>query len=87
MELGGRGKGKENDRESTIWKHITSVQVEDITTCTESCWKMAGGREEIRENNGRDWNDQTKVYSQQGYFGKPLWTLTLELIMKDRAIK
>jgi hypothetical protein len=33
----GRRKGKENDRES-IMKHITSVQVEDITMiCIESC--------------------------------------------------
>jgi hypothetical protein len=30
MELGEGRKGKENDRESTILKHITSVQVEDI---------------------------------------------------------
>jgi hypothetical protein len=30
MELGEGGKGKENDRASTITKYITSVQVEDI---------------------------------------------------------
>jgi hypothetical protein len=34
MELGERGKGKENDRASSI---TTSVKVEDIRTCTESC--------------------------------------------------
>jgi hypothetical protein len=37
MELRGGGKGKENDRQSKILKYITSVQVEDVTICTESC--------------------------------------------------
>jgi hypothetical protein len=37
MELRGGEKGKENDTESTIWKFIISVQVEDITICIESC--------------------------------------------------
>jgi hypothetical protein len=37
MELGRRGKGKENDRESVVSKYITSVQVEDIMICNESC--------------------------------------------------
>jgi hypothetical protein len=42
MELRGEVKGKENDRESTLSKStiskcITSVQVEDITICIESC--------------------------------------------------
>jgi hypothetical protein len=37
MELGGRGKRKENDKESAILKYITSVQVEDLTICIESC--------------------------------------------------
>jgi hypothetical protein len=32
MELGGGGKGKENDRQS-ILKYITPVQVEDPTIC------------------------------------------------------
>jgi hypothetical protein len=32
MELRGGGKGKENDRASTILKY-TSVKVEDITMC------------------------------------------------------
>jgi hypothetical protein len=36
MELGGGGKGKENDRAPTS-KHVTSVQIEDIMICTESC--------------------------------------------------
>jgi hypothetical protein len=36
MELEGRGKGKENER-VTNSENITSVQVEDITICTESC--------------------------------------------------
>jgi hypothetical protein len=36
MELGGGGKGKENDRESTTSKCITFVQVENIMICTES---------------------------------------------------
>jgi hypothetical protein len=35
MELGGGGKGKANERASTIY--ITSVQVEDITVYIESC--------------------------------------------------
>jgi transcription termination factor NusB len=30
MKLGEGVKGKENDRESTISKYLTSVQVEDI---------------------------------------------------------
>jgi hypothetical protein len=37
MELRRGGEGKENDRESTISKHITSVHVEDISTCIEIC--------------------------------------------------
>jgi hypothetical protein len=37
VELGGGEKGKENDRESTILKYITSVQVEDVIICIESC--------------------------------------------------
>jgi hypothetical protein len=36
MELWGGGKGKENGKESTISKYITSVQVEDIMICIES---------------------------------------------------
>jgi hypothetical protein len=34
MEVGGGGKGKENDRESTVSKYIASVQEDNIT---ESC--------------------------------------------------
>jgi hypothetical protein len=49
MELRGGGKGKENDRESAIFKYITSVQVEDMTICTESSQIMGGGREGVRE--------------------------------------
>jgi hypothetical protein len=37
MELGERGKGNNNDRESTISESITSVQAEDVTICIESC--------------------------------------------------
>jgi hypothetical protein len=37
MELREGGKGKEDDRASTISKYITSVKVKDITTCIESC--------------------------------------------------
>jgi hypothetical protein len=37
MELGGGGKGKENNRESTMLKYITPVQVEDIRRYTKSC--------------------------------------------------
>jgi hypothetical protein len=37
MELRGRGKGKENNRESATLKYMTSTQVEDITMCTENC--------------------------------------------------
>jgi hypothetical protein len=32
----GGGKGQGNDRESTILKYITSVQVEDVMIYTES---------------------------------------------------
>jgi hypothetical protein len=35
--LGEEEKEKENDRKSTILKYITSVQVEDIIPCIESC--------------------------------------------------
>jgi hypothetical protein len=38
MELGAGGKGKENDWESTIWKHNIYVQAEDVMMCIESCW-------------------------------------------------
>jgi hypothetical protein len=41
----------------------------------------------VREHNGRGWTDQSKVYSQQGYIEKLLWTLSLELITKDRTVK
>jgi hypothetical protein len=37
MTLRGGGKGKENDRESTISKYVTSVQVEDLMIRIESC--------------------------------------------------
>jgi hypothetical protein len=33
----GGGEGKGNDRVSTIYKYITSVQVEDIMTGIERC--------------------------------------------------
>jgi hypothetical protein len=42
---------------------MTTVQVEDITICIESCWVMGDGRERVRESNGKDWIDQSKVYS------------------------
>lgn len=40
----GEGKGKGNGRTPTILKHRTSVQVEDVRICTESCgkWGMEG---------------------------------------------
>jgi hypothetical protein len=37
MEFRGGWKEKENDRESTILKGITYVQVKDITICMDSC--------------------------------------------------
>jgi hypothetical protein len=37
VELRKGEKGNENDRESTILKNITPVQVEDIMTYIESC--------------------------------------------------
>jgi hypothetical protein len=36
MELGKRGKGRENDRVSVI-PHIKDVKVEDVRMCVESC--------------------------------------------------
>jgi hypothetical protein len=33
----GRREGKKNVLESIILKYITSVQVEDIIVCSESC--------------------------------------------------
>jgi hypothetical protein len=53
MALGGGGRGKENDRESTMSKCIKSVQVDDTTICTESCQVMGGERARVRENNRR----------------------------------
>jgi hypothetical protein len=37
MELGERGKRKENGRASVISKNIASVKVEDYRMCIESC--------------------------------------------------
>jgi hypothetical protein len=37
MEFGEGGKEKENDRGSRIPKYVTSVQIEDIMICIESC--------------------------------------------------
>jgi hypothetical protein len=53
----GGGKGKENDRELSISKYITFVQVEDIKMCIESCQKMGeceemGKGEEQKGFNG-----------------------------------
>jgi hypothetical protein len=36
MEFGRGGKGKENDRASTILKCVTSVKAEDIAICIEN---------------------------------------------------
>jgi hypothetical protein len=47
-------KGKENDGESKIIKYITSLQVEGIMICTESCRITGIWREGVRENNGRN---------------------------------
>jgi hypothetical protein len=50
MELGGRGKGKQNDSESIISKYIISMQEEDITICTENCCGREGLRQSDRKN-------------------------------------
>jgi hypothetical protein len=44
VELGGGGKGKENDKKSSILKCISSVQVENIAICIESycTWEVGG---------------------------------------------
>jgi hypothetical protein len=42
MELGERGKGKENDRASVKLHNIRWESV--IRMCIESCQKMGGGR-------------------------------------------
>jgi hypothetical protein len=42
MALGRERKGKRMTRASTILKYITSVHVEDIMICTESCSIMGG---------------------------------------------
>jgi hypothetical protein len=39
VELREGGKGKENDRASTISQNITSVEVEDVRMSIESCKK------------------------------------------------
>jgi hypothetical protein len=49
----GRREGKENDGASVPSENRTSVQEEDIRTPTESCGKMGGGREGVRESSGR----------------------------------
>jgi hypothetical protein len=73
--------------DSTILKCITSMPVEDLKKCTESCWMMGGGegwREGVKESNKGSRINQSKAYSQLGYTKKPLWTLTLEL--KDKTV-
>jgi hypothetical protein len=43
LELRGGGKGKENDRTSTISKYITSGQVEDLTVLkADDEWGLGG---------------------------------------------
>jgi hypothetical protein len=37
--------------------------VEHMIIFLESWWLMGGGRERMRENNGRGWTDESKVYS------------------------
>jgi hypothetical protein len=37
MEHGKGGKGKEDDRASTISQNMTSAKVADTRICTESC--------------------------------------------------
>jgi hypothetical protein len=37
MELGERGKGKENDRASVISQNIASMNIEDIRMHIENC--------------------------------------------------
>jgi hypothetical protein len=37
VELGERGKGKENDRAAVKSQNITSLQEEDIRLCIEDC--------------------------------------------------
>jgi hypothetical protein len=76
LAFGERGKGKGNDRASVILYNITSVKVEDIRMCIESCWKMGGIGKGVRESNRRGWMGQSKVYWQQGYIEKSLWTST-----------
>jgi hypothetical protein len=51
MELGGEGRGKENDREWTMWKYIAAVQEDDIKIHTERCW-IIGDRREGESNKG-----------------------------------
>jgi hypothetical protein len=41
VELGEGEKGKENEHQ---YYHKTSVKVEDIRICIESCSKIGGGR-------------------------------------------
>jgi hypothetical protein len=84
MELEEGRNGKENDSQQH-WN--TSVQIEDTTICFESSWIVGGGKEGVKESNGRGWINQSKVCSQRRYIEKPLWTLTLELIMKDMTVR
>jgi hypothetical protein len=48
---------------------------------------MHGGRGGRGVSNREGWTNQSKAYSQLGYTEKPLWTLTLEITMKDKTIK
>jgi hypothetical protein len=50
MELGERGKGKENDRASVTSYNITSVKIGEIRMCIEKCG--VGGKG-VKESNGR----------------------------------
>jgi hypothetical protein len=77
MELREGGKGKET------WQSINNIVKHNICEgrngamyVLEAVEKQGVGVKGIRESNGRDWMEQSKVYSQQGYIEKPLWTST-----------
>jgi hypothetical protein len=57
------------------------VWVEDSTGVLRAVGKLGvGGKGEERVIEG--WSDQSTVYSQLGY----IWTLILELKMKDKTV-
>jgi hypothetical protein len=78
-------KERKREWQSTTLKYICADR--GYSNMFWKCWTVGGGKEGVKESNGRGWINQSKVCSQRRYIEKPLWTLTLELIMKDMTVR